>query len=378
MLLAFALDTFSPHRGQRQLCLGLIGELASRGHCCRLYAADDPGELPENAQWRKVPLSGLHDAARQNNILLWLQNDLQAQPADALVGFSPMPGLSILLYGGGCYAAGQQRASGALGTLTGRHRQALAWEAAAFGPQDAAQSCARILLLDQRQADVFSSHYPQAKSRIRVLPAAVAMQAMTPELARDRRNALRPAVRDKLGIQEGDFALLFIGEDLNAGGIDRALMTLAHVREVQPAAHARLFIVGQEPVPRIRRLIKRLGLVDHVRFPDDGIDFDALLFGADLLVAPSREGAAGRALLEATAAGLPVVATQCTDHASVVRDASSGLLIGEPYSQETFDRAVLRHVDGIFRADGRDNALTYSREHGIYKLLQIAADIIEA
>lgn len=81
-------------------------------------------------------------------------------------------------------------------------------------------------------------------------------------------------------------------------------------------------------------LSEELGVADHVRFlgfvPDD--DLAALYREATVLAHPSRSEGYGLTLLEAMAAGLPVVATEADGPASIVKDGQTGLLvpIGEP------------------------------------------------
>ncbi|MCR9105436.1 MAG: glycosyltransferase [Gammaproteobacteria bacterium] len=383
MQLALVLDGFASYGGQQQLCYGLIQALSSRGHGCRLYAIGPAAEsatradLPTAAQLCPVPPRGLHDAARQRNALAWVQRHLQTNPVEALVGFSPMPGLDVLLYGGGCYAAGQDRASAALSTFTGRHRQILQWEAAAFGALPSAEACARIFLLDQCQANTLGKHYGASASRLRVLPPLVAMQEPTAAWLHEQRRTVRPAARAQLGLAEGDFALLHLGAVDDTGGIDRALACLAQIQKAQPSANTRLLVSAGEASPGVRRLVKQMKLVDAVRFVGSDVEHQALLLAADVLLAPDRDGACGRALLVATAAGLPVVATQCSAYAELVRAARSGIVLPEPFAQEAFDRAVMRYIDGIFRADSRDNALDYARAQQLYNLWALVADLIE-
>ena len=80
------------------------------------------------------------------------------------------------------------------------------------------------------------------------------------------------------------------------------------------------------------------------------------MLAADLLVHPARAEAGGVVLLEAIAAGLPIVAAESCGYAPQVRAARAGLLVAEPFAQEAFERAVLRMLDGVLRADCRDSA----------------------
>ena len=71
-------------------------------------------------------------------------------------------------------------------------------------------------------------------------------------------------------------------------------------------------VLPQQPPPSRRTLADRvcaLDLADHVRFLGEVADIPLLLAASDLHIHPSREDAFPNSVLEAMAAGLPVVAT---------------------------------------------------------------------
>ena len=87
--------------------------------------------------------------------------------------------------------------------------------------------------------------------------------------------------------------------------------------------------------------------------------------------------AAGVALLESLAVGLPsVVAGHCL-HAGHVKAGRAGILLSSPFSREEFQRAVLRYMDGIFRADCRESGRLYARLTDLGSMYREGADLIE-
>jgi len=101
------------------------------------------------------------------------------------------------------------------------------------------------------------------------------------------------------------------------------------------------------------------------------------MLAADLLVHPARDEAGGVVLLEALAAGLPVVATDVCGYAHHIRAARAGIVLGTPFSQDELDRAVMRCIDGVYRADCRGSALLYARLTDLYSMHRRAAEVIE-
>lgn len=91
---------------------------------------------------------------------------------------------------------------------------------------------------------------------------------------------------------------------------------------------ARLWLVGEGPErPRLTRAIAQAGLDDRVVLLGSRRDVADLLAAADLLVHPSREEGFSNALLEAMAAGLPIVATDVGGNAEAVVAGLTGTLV---------------------------------------------------
>ncbi len=137
----------------------------------------------------------------------------------------------------------------------------------------------------------------------------------------------RAAVRRLLGVRESDEVILNVGRH----GYEKGQRYLLEAMELilQRRPDSLLLIAG--PRARYTELLegiqKRAGLKERVRFLGQRTDIADVLAGADLFVFPSLyEGAAG-ALIEAMAAGLPVVASRIPSIAEVVQDGSNALLV---------------------------------------------------
>lgn len=119
----------------------------------------------------------------------------------------------------------------------------------------------------------------------------------------------RTAVRDSLGVP-GDAALVLTVAVLRpAKGIGDMLHAMRHALEHIPSAH--YLIVGDGPDrARLEALAADLGVAERVTFAGHRDDVPSLLGAADLFVLPSHTEALPTVLMEAMAAGLPVVATE--------------------------------------------------------------------
>jgi UDP-glucose:(heptosyl)LPS alpha-1,3-glucosyltransferase len=370
MRLAFLLYHYAPYGGLQRDARRFVQELMERGHYCRVYCSAWHGDgLAEGVDVRRVPGNGCSSRLRQQSFLAWVHTDLASDPVDGVIGLNKMPNLDIYFAADDCYLETTQRQRGLFFRRSAAYRQCVDWERAVFD----SGNDTHILLQSAAQHDAYERHYHTPSPRMHVLPPGVAPDRRAPPDAAERRKIVRAG----LGLEPQELTLLLVGSRFFAKGLDRAITALARVRAEQPSVKSRLLVVGQDKPRRFQRLARKLGLATGVEFLGGRDDVADLMLGADLLVHPARNEAAGVVLLEALAAGLPVVVTDVCGYAQHVKAARAGILLPSPFSQEQLDRAVLRYIDGVFRAECRGSALQYARLTDLYSMQRVAADLIE-
>ena len=368
MRIAFLLYKYFPYGGMQRDFLRFVEEVQQRGHQCRVYTISWQGEPLAGVDLRRVPVSARSNYRRDERFLRWVQADMATDPVDGVIGFNKMPGLDVYYAADPCYLDKALTRRGWLYRRGARFRHFAAWERAVFGPH----SDTRILLISETEQARFEQHYHTPAQRMSMLPPGVARDRRAPEDAPARRTA----VRASLGLAAQELVLLFVGSGFITKGLERAITTVANVRGEQPSVKLRLLVVGQDKPRHFQRQAKRLGVADAVDFLGGRDDVADLMLGADLLVHPAVAEAAGVVLLEALAAGLPVVVTDVCGYAHHVKTARAGILLSAPFSQEQLDRAVMRNIDGVFRAECRRSALQYASVTDLYSMHSMGADLM--
>jgi len=138
--------------------------------------------------------------------------------------------------------------------------------------------------------------------------------------------------------------LLFVGTNWALKGLDVLLRALGQVPDALPPI--RLAVAGRDPARvgrKIETLCKTLGLSDRVLFlgPVEHAMMPDILWHSDVFVLPSRMEAFGVAVVEALAAGVPVVATRVGGIPEIIRDGVDGVLC-EPESPGELAAAISR------------------------------------
>ncbi|MCH8250892.1 MAG: glycosyltransferase [Planctomycetes bacterium] len=175
-----------------------------------------------------------------------------------------------------------------------------------------------------------------------------------------RVNQSRSATRNAFGFRHGDIVVGIVGSLTPVKGHAILLRAFASAIRSQPQLH--LLIVGDgllrgELVEQVLAL--RLG--EHVRFAGQIDNVPAVLAGFDMYVCASHSEGMSNALLEAMAAGLPIIATDVGDNARVLRDGVDGRIVAaadvdrlaseivvlarDPDKRRTFAAAARARVD---------------------------------
>jgi glycosyltransferase involved in cell wall biosynthesis len=157
------------------------------------------------------------------------------------------------------------------------------------------------------------------------------------------------SVRRSLGLGT-EFVWLAVGRFEIAKDYPTMLRAFARFREQQP--QALLLLVGRGSLQKETEALARdLGLGSGVRFLGVRSDVPEIMSAADGYVMSSAWEGMPMVLLEAAAAGLPIVATKVGGNHEVVRHAETGFLV-PPCDHEALGLAMLR-LSGLSERERR-------------------------
>lgn len=368
MQLAFCLYKYFPYGGLQRDFLRIAKVCQQQGHAIRVYTLEWEGEVPDGFELVMVPVSGVSNIKRYQRFTDWVSTDLQHRPADRVVGFNKMPGLDVYYAADPCFEEKSRTLRKPWYRLSARYRHFSAYERAVFGPGIKT----RIMSISPVQRDLFIKYYGTPKSRFHDMPPGIAPDRRAPDNAAE----IRTELRREFGVGEHDFLLVQIGSDFPRKGLDRSIQALAALPAELRAA-TRLIAVGADDARPFLSQAGRLGIGGQVVIPGPRDDVPRFLLGADILMHPARHENTGTVLLEAVAAGLPVLASAACGYAHHILSAQAGQIVPEPFAQADLDRALADMLGHRAELDGmRRNALAYADSTDLYSLPERAADII--
>jgi glycosyltransferase involved in cell wall biosynthesis len=165
--------------------------------------------------------------------------------------------------------------------------------------------------------------YPGVEAKVTVIPNTVDLDGFRPPIDFDPRE-----VRERMNTDERGTAFVFVAlGHFERKGLPVLLEALS--RKTPALEQARLWVVGGEPglVAAYQARARELGVGGKVAFAGKTDDVRPFLWSADAYIAPSHYEAFSLALLEAAAAGLPLITTRISGSEELLEDGVNGLEI---------------------------------------------------
>jgi UDP-glucose:(heptosyl)LPS alpha-1,3-glucosyltransferase len=311
----------------RRMATGLAG----RGHEVHVFVARADARLPGVAV-RRVPTLAAGRLARVLSFAALAPRAVARERWDVVVGFGRTPRQDVVRVGGGTHRSylARMEAAALRPRLRGPyHRAVLAIERAAFGPR----GHRRVLAVSQRARDEVAADYGVPRERIAVIYNGVDLERFDP----GHREQLGPTMRRRLGIPDGQRVCAAIGSGFRRKGFD---LLLRLWRDAPPRDTVLVLVGDDERLSRWRREAAALDRQAIVTGPRD--DVEAILAAADVVCVPSRQEAFGNVVLEACAAGVPVVTSRRVGAAELLDGPLAPLVVGDPEDLDALGRALGR------------------------------------
>ncbi len=262
--------------------------------------------------------------------------------ADLVVSFARAINADIMRSGGGAhksYIAAARQWQGTTGQalmrLSPYHRVQLALERAAFRSRQTRRVIAVSELVRRDLVRSFGLPDP----RVKLLYNGVDLRRFVPSRDRSRSNPLR----SRLGLGSAT-AIAFIGNGFARKGLWFLLEAWPMVD-----SRARLLVAGVDrSLKAYQRRATQLGIGDRVIFLGKCADVAELLTAVDGLALPSLFEPFGNVVIEAMAAGLPVLCSQQTGAAELIPPVLRELIVTDPTDVEELGRRLklLLKIDG--------------------------------
>lgn len=302
--------------GLERTVIDLIGAQRDAGHACQVICLFERGALAEELDARKVPVleCGKRRGADLRAVLRARRFLRQIPPGGVLHTHNATAHYHAVLAAVGLPLRCIVNTRHSMGASDPGNRREWLYRRAMPATDFVAAVC-------EAARDHFDRDGVRPRSGLLAVPNGIRIERFAPASARARE-----ALVAELGWPQGSRIIGTVGR-LQAVK-DQATLVQAFARVHQAAPETRLLLIGDGALrAELEQRVVQQGLGDVVRFLGDRGDVDRLLRGLDIFALSSRSEGYSVALLEACAAGLPIVATDVGGNREIVRDQANGLLV---------------------------------------------------
>jgi glycosyltransferase involved in cell wall biosynthesis len=191
------------------------------------------------------------------------------------------------------------------------------------------------------------------------------------------------AVRSRFGIADDESLMLAVGRLSKEKAHIDLITAFSGLRKSTPEVNAKLIIVGDGPERgRLEAAADSFGCKGSVVFAGQSSDVWPFYFAADVFVLPSHSEGSPNVLLEAMAAGIPIVATEVGGVPEMLEHNQSALLVpaGDPPTLAAAIAHVLTEDDLAQRLAANASALVgtrYAPENYVRTLVEIYREVVK-
>jgi UDP-glucose:(heptosyl)LPS alpha-1,3-glucosyltransferase len=197
--------------------------------------------------------------------------------------------------------------------------------------------CRWLLPVSTLAQEQYCREFPEARERLQVIHPGIDLERFNPL----RRQERGENIRKKFGFAASDFIVLFVGMNFELKGLRTTIAAVAHAQKKSPNQKIKLLVVGKGNQQKFRRLSSELTIQESVIFAGvltEGME--DIYAAADTYALLSDFDTFGMTVLEAMAAGLPVIISPSVGAKDLVTEGINGYIVEQNDDTAAGDKII--------------------------------------
>jgi len=201
-----------------------------------------------------------------------------------------------------------------------------------------------IAALSDYVAEQFKEHYGTSKERIVVIPNGVKTDK---QINAGQAERLRSQILSKLSLKEADkpVLFLFVANNFRLKGLEVLIKAMAAAARCDTERKGYLIVAGNGRTHKYRHIAKRLNISERVVFLGHIGHIQNALSLTDVAILPTFYDPSSRYILEALAAGKPVITTRFNGATDLFENNRHGKVIDSPGDISALAEAIVYFTD---------------------------------
>lgn len=246
-------------------------------------------------------------------------------------------------------------------------------EFAALAERQYAPDGRLVIALSKMVAADLAQCHQVASSQIRLIYNGVDTERFSPA----RRSVERAPRRAELGVRADETLFLIVAHNFALKGVPTLIRAIGELAREGKAV--RLVVAGGKRIGAAARLARRAGVADRVCFLGSVSDAAPYYAAADVYVQPTFYDPCSLVLLEALAAGLPVVTSRYNGAGELITPGVEGALVADPSDVGELTGQLRGYCDPAVReragTAARRLALAHDWEQNCREIVQVYQEV---
>ena len=185
--------------------------------------------------------------------------------------------------------------------------------------------------------DELQKTYPVLGKQIQVIHPGVSLK----RFSKMDSPGSRQEIRKRHGIHRKDLVILFVGMNFEIKRLGLLIEAISRVSQGDGhRVEVKLLVVGKGKETAYAAMAREYGVADRVIFAGVTREVEKYYAASDIFAMPSVYDTFGMAVLEAMAAGLPVIISQTVGAKDLVNDGVEGFVLGDPPNAVELSRRI--------------------------------------
>jgi len=219
--------------------------------------------------------------------------------------------------------------------------------------------CRKFVAVSHLTRDIFLQEYLIDPEKVAVIHPGVELS----DYRREDKDDVRRAVRSSLGISENELVMVFASMNFEIKGLDDIIASLGRLQKQIP--RFKLVVAGKGNTKKYRKIAGEAGVAENIVFT--GVlsreKLTDLYLAGDLYVMLSKFDTFGMVVLEAMAAGLPVMVSSHVGAKDLVIQNENGFVVDDPSDHDRVAFILKAMLDENNRRRMSAAALTTAAEN---------------
>ena len=184
-------------------------------------------------------------------------------------------------------------------------------------------NCKKFVAVSNLTKDIFLQEYKINPDRVAVINHGVDLN----DYAQHNKDSVRNAIRHELGINITDPVILFVSMNFEIKGLDDILFSLAKLKAQN--RKFKLIVAGKGNIKKYTKMAQNYQIISDVTFtgPVNKEKIIRMYLASDLYIMLSKFDTFGNVVLEAMAAGLPVIISSNVGAKDLVQEGKNGFIV---------------------------------------------------